>query len=62
MEIIKLENNSITGTCVTVTKVLTFISMEFQEEKKKKKREKMGSKKYSKKEFLMKISQIGKKP
>ena len=39
MEIIKLENNSITGTCVTVTKVLTFISMEFQEEKKKKERE-----------------------
>lgn len=59
MEIIKLENNNITGTCVTVTKVLTFISLEFQEEKK---REKMGSKKYSKKEFLMKISQIGKKP
>ena len=44
MEIIKLENNSITGTCVTVTKVLTFISMEFQEEKKKKRERKWGQK------------------
>ena len=35
MEIIELENNSIPGTCVTVTKVLTFISLEFQEGKTK---------------------------
>lgn len=60
MEIIELENNSIPGTCVTVTKVLMLISVEFQKGKKKKEREK-GSKKYSKKEFLLKISQIGKK-
>lgn len=35
VEIIELENNSIPGTCVTVTKVLTFISLEFQEGKTK---------------------------
>ena len=57
MEIIELENNSIPGTCVTVTKVLTLISLKFQKGKKNEK----GSKKYSKKELLIKISQIGKK-
>ena len=34
MEITELENSSIPGACVTVTKELTFISLELQEEKK----------------------------
>lgn len=34
MEITELGNNSIPGACVTVTKELTFISLELQEEKK----------------------------